>query len=111
MISSHQSTPIRRRFVRCVREPATKRSGRAAVSALYELNWDESGEYVKDPAKFRGFFAGDGNRTYIPNQFFDHVVPTESLAVVKVVGAVIRFSIAFSNKCQRPTDSISSCRQ
>jgi hypothetical protein len=62
------------------------------------LNWDESGEYVKNPTQFRGFFAGDGNRTYIPNQFFDDVIPREPLAVVKVVGSVIRFSIGFVNK-------------
>src|SRR5205814_2769980 len=64
----------------------------------YELSWDESNEYIKDPARFRGFFAGEGNRTYIPNQFFDHVVKKEPLGVVKVVGAVTRFSIGFSNK-------------
>src|SRR5205807_8221134 len=48
--------------------------------------------------RFDGFFAGEGNRTYIPNQFFDVLVPNESLAVLKVVGSVIRFSIGFQNK-------------
>src|SRR5205814_6392614 len=85
-------------FIRCVREPNSKTPGRASVSAQYELNWDASAEYVKDPARFRGFFAGDGNRTYIPNQFFDHVVKNEPLGVVKVVGAIARFSIGFSTK-------------
>ena len=42
----------------------------------------------KDPTKFRGFFAGEGNRTYIPNQFFDVVIPNETLAVTKVVGSI-----------------------
>src|SRR3954462_13748406 len=58
----------------------------------------ECGEYVKAPKQFRGFFAGEGNRTYIPNQFFDVLVPRESLALLKVVGSVIRFSIGFQNK-------------
>ena len=53
---------------------------------------------MKDPRQFRGFFAGEGNRTYIPNQFFDVVLPVESLAVLKVVGSIIRFSIGFQNK-------------
>jgi hypothetical protein len=54
--------------------------------------------YVKNPKEFRGFFAGEGNRTYIPNQYFDELLPREPLAVVKVVGSVIRFSIGFQNK-------------
>ena len=65
---------------------------------MYELNWDDRGEYIRDPTRFEGFFAGEGNRTYIPNQFFDHVVRSETLAVIKVVGSVIRFSIGFQNK-------------
>jgi hypothetical protein len=85
-------------FIKCVRNPKSKSAGKTAVSGLYELQWDERGEYVKDPKRFRGFFAGEGNRTYIPNQFFDVLVPTEPLAVIKVVGSVIRFSIGFQNK-------------
>ncbi len=85
-------------FVRCVREPHQRRRGQEAVSGVYELNWDERPGYVKDPRQFRGFFAGEGNRTYIPNQFFDIVIRKETLAVVKVVGSVIRFSIVFQNK-------------
>ena len=65
---------------------------------VYELKWDERAEYIKDPKQFRGFFAGEGNRTYIPNQFFDVVMPSEALAVVKVVGSVIRFSIGFQTR-------------
>jgi hypothetical protein len=98
MIKPAVAEAIKRRFIRCVRQPSTKAAGHASVTALYELNWDESGAYVKDPARFGGFFAGDGNRTYIPNQFFDHVVVFEPLSVVKVVGAVVRSSIGFVTK-------------
>jgi hypothetical protein len=98
MIKAAAAEAIKGRFIKCVREGSPKTTGQPAVSALYELNWDESGEHIKDPARFRGFFAGDGNRTYIPNQFFDHLIPREPLAVVKVVGSVIRFSIGFVNK-------------
>lgn len=59
------------------------------MSGLYELKWDEAPEYIKDSKAFRGFFAGEGHRTYIPNQFFDVVVPTRSLAVLKVVGSAL----------------------
>jgi hypothetical protein len=85
-------------FIRCTRQPKSKKAGVASVSGQYELRWDEKPAYVKNPTLFRGFFAGEGNRTYIPNQFFDLLVPRESLAVSKVVGSVIRFSIGFQNK-------------
>jgi hypothetical protein len=85
-------------FIRCIRQPKTQKAGQPSVSGLYELQWDERLEYVKDPKQFRGFFAGEGNRTYIPNQFFDQVIPHETLALVKVVGSVIRFSIGYQNK-------------
>jgi hypothetical protein len=85
-------------FIRCVRKGTASSREESGQSAAYELAWDESGEYVKDPTKFKGFFAGDGNRTYIPNQYFDHVVRHESLAIIQTVGAIIRFSIGFVNK-------------
>jgi hypothetical protein len=98
MIRAAVKEAIEGHFIRCLRSPKGKASGQGAESGLYELNWDERPEYIKGPDEFRGFFAGEGNRTYIPNQFFDHVVIHESLAVTKVVGSVIRFSIGYQNK-------------
>lgn len=86
---------IRANFIRCVRKPRSKSPGLSAVTGLYELRWHDSGSYIKDPAHFRGFYEGDGNRTDIPNEFFDVCVKHESLAVIKVVGSIIRFSIGF----------------
>ena len=98
MIRSAIDDAIGGHFVVQVQLGRPNSAGIAVVSALYELQWDEGAEYVKDPKRFRGFFAGEGNRTYIPNQFFDRVVRHETLAVVKVVGSVIRFSIGFQTK-------------
>jgi hypothetical protein len=98
MIREAIEEAIHGNFIRCVRQPQAKKSGQSAVSGLYELKWDERPQYVKDPDEFRGFFAGEGNRTYIPNQFFDEVIPQEALAVLKVVGSIIRFSVGFQNK-------------
>ena len=89
---------IAAKFIRCVDQPRRKTRGSKHHTGRYLLNWDESDEYIKDPERFSGFFAGDGNRTYIPNSFFDYVVPSETLAVIKVVGSVIRFSIGFQTK-------------
>jgi len=85
-------------FIRCVRKGVASSRSQSGSSAAYELMWDERDRYIKGPADFRGFFAGEGNRTYIPNQFFDVLVPNESLAMIQVVGAIIRFSIGFQNK-------------
>jgi hypothetical protein len=98
MIRSAVDEAVQAHFIRCVRSPQAKGAGRPAVTGLYELQWDERGEYQKDPRLFRGFFAGEGHRTYVPNAFFDELLPNESLAVLKVVGSVTRFSIGFQTK-------------
>ncbi len=85
-------------FIRCIREGRASGHRQAAVSALYELCWDDRDEYIKDLSVFGGFYAGNGNLTYIPNAFFDFTVPHESLAVIKVVGAIIRHTIGFQTK-------------
>jgi hypothetical protein len=83
-------------FLECVREGRPNRAHEAGQSALYRLCWHDSAGYQKDPAAFRGFFEREGNRTDIPNQFFDHIVPNEPLSVIKVVGSIIRSSIGFA---------------
>lgn len=98
MIKAALTQAIEGCFIRCLQRPRANARGQAATSGLYELRWDESGAYVKDPRQFHGFFAGEGNRTYIPNQFFDVVIRGESLALIKVVGSIIRFSIGFQTK-------------
>lgn len=85
-------------FIRCLRKPSPHRAGKPAVSGEYELRWDEGREYIKNPGIFSGFFAGEGNRTYVPNQYFDVVVRHEPLVVAKVVGSIARLSIGFVNK-------------
>ena len=85
-------------FLLCVRQGQPKSAGQPALSAHYELRWDESNEYTTTPKRFSGFFAGQGNLTYIPNAFLDYTVRTEPLAVVKVVGAIIRHTIGWQTK-------------
>jgi hypothetical protein len=85
------------KLVRVVRRGQAGRVGAAGEAHVLELNW-YAGEYTRDPTAFRGFFEGAGHRTYIPNQFFTDLLPNEPLSVLKVVGAVIRFSIGFEVK-------------
>ncbi len=88
------------RFIICSREGRKDTKGVTGNAALYELNWDEiTAHYEKDPFKFNGFYAHGqgGNRTDIPNQYFDILLPQEPLAVTKLVGVIMRFSIGFQN--------------
>ncbi len=86
------------RYIVCIENGKRNSSGAVGKSATYELRWDDSEQYKTDPGTFQGFFAGNGNRTYIPNAFFDHTIRNESLAVARVVGAVIRHTIAFQDR-------------
>lgn len=97
MIRAAIDEAMKANLIRCVRQGNPNAAGRPAISALYELRWVRGNEYVKDPSRFQGFFEGEGNRTDIPNQFFDRLVPAEPLSVVKVVGSIIRFSIGFAD--------------
>jgi len=86
---------IEKRFIRCIAEGHANTKGVAARSARYELSWDRRNHYTREPGEFAGFFAGDGHRSPIPNGFFDVVIPSEPLAVVQVVGAVLRHTVGY----------------
>jgi hypothetical protein len=83
------------KLIECVREGRPKLAHDPGQSALYQLHWDGSPAYKVRPAEFQGFFEGEGNRTDIPNEFFDVVIRQEPLSVIKVVGSIIRHSIGF----------------
>ncbi len=87
-----------KRFVQCLRFGQPHRPNEEGFSALYSLKWDETEKYVTNPDEFNGFFAGNGNLTHIPNQFFDYTIPREPLAVVQVIGVIIRTSIGWQSK-------------
>ena len=99
-LSAAISEATKARFIRCIRKGAAKSPGNAGMSALYELNWDESEdpEYIIDPKLFRGFFSGNGNCTYIPNVFFDYTIRHTSLSVIKVVASIIRHTIGYQTR-------------
>ncbi len=84
-------------LIECIREGRPKLAHDAGQSACYALKWSSTA-YTTRPVEFRGFCEGDGNRTDIPNEFFDVVIPNEPLSVIKVVGSVIRHSIGFQTK-------------
>lgn len=86
---------IQNRFIECLHTGTPNTPGQSGSTSLYRLRWDPSDEYVTDPERFDGFFEGNGNFTYIPNAFFDVVVPNEKLSVVRVVGAIIRNTICW----------------
>ena len=85
-------------FISCIEPGRANSSGNAAQTARYVLRWDAGNQYVKAPDDFSGFFTGEGHRTPIPNSFFDVLVPRETLAVVKVVGTVLRHTVGYENQ-------------
>ena len=97
MIRSALDDALTGQVIECIREGRPKLAHDAGQSALYALNWSGAA-YTTRPTEFRGFFEGDGNRTDIPNEFFDVVIPNEPLSVIKVVGSIIRHSIGFQTK-------------
>jgi hypothetical protein len=112
MIRETIDEAIAGKFIRCIREGQPKSAGKSAVTALYQLRWDGGAEYLKKPKDFKGFFEGEGNRTDIPNQFFDDLIPNETLSVIKVVGSIIRFSIGFqARRGRRRQTAILSLRE
>lgn len=89
---------LRMRFIQCLRFGQPHRPNEEGFSALYSLKWDEREVYIADPEEFDGFFAGNGNLTHIPNDFFDYTIPNEPLAVIQVIGVIIRNTIGWQSK-------------
>ena len=89
---------LAKRYIDCLRFGQPHRAGEEGFSALYSLRWDMGDEYITSPEEFNGFYAGNGNLTHIPNDFFDYAVPNEALAVVRVVGVIIRHTIGFQTR-------------
>ncbi len=89
---------VESRYINCLRFGQPHKAGEEGFSALYSLRWDEREDYITDSEDFDGFFAGNGNLTHIPNDFFDFTIPNEPLALVKVVGVIIRHTIGFQTK-------------
>jgi hypothetical protein len=101
---------VEHHFLRCVQAPQSDRNGQAAQSGIYELCWDQDGRYTDSPSEFRGFYypeaamleVPDGLRTAprpkaarknIPNAFFEFLLPREPLSVIRVVSALLFYSI------------------
>ena len=98
MIRTALDEAVTRHFIECVKAGRARSSGDSGETAVYALKWDATPRYARTLEEFRGFYEGEGHRTDIPNQFFDLLIPQETIAVVKVVGAVIRYSIGFVAK-------------
>ncbi len=89
---------LEKKFIKCLKPGRAHSQGQEGCSALYSLQWDDRDLYLTKLEEFEGFFSGNGNLTHIPNQFFDYTIPTETAAVVKVVGIIIRSTIGFQTR-------------
>lgn len=85
-------------FISCLQPGRANGHNQTAETAQYRIRWSTDSHYEKIPETFTGFFAGEGYRTPIPNSFFDLIVRQETLAVVKVVGTVLRHTVGYQNQ-------------
>lgn len=97
-IASALAEAVECNFLKCEQQGLKKARNQTGNTAVYSMRWDSDGNYTKHANDFVGFYAGEGNRTPVPNQFFDHVVSGESLTVIKVVGTVLRQTIGYQNQ-------------
>jgi hypothetical protein len=110
LIEQALAEAIKRHFICCLKAPQADRPGQPAISGTYELCWDKEGSYTDSPVEFRGFYYREAAvvpvrqagrvqalpkaaRKNIPNAFFDFLLPRERLAVIRVVGALLFYSI------------------
>lgn len=101
---------VSRSFLECVEPPHPDRPGEPARSGVYRIRWDAQGAYTDRPEEFRGFYYPEAAvmtvheagtvvrrpkaaRKNIPNAFFDRLLPRERLSVVRLVGALLFYSI------------------
>ena len=84
-------------FVVCEQPPRQQSKGVPARSGVYALRWDESGQLTRSLEAFVGFKFGGDCRTPIPNQFFDRVLTREKHSVTRVVSAVLRHTVGYTN--------------
>ena len=104
--------------LRRVESPRRARKGRSPRSGAYELCWDEEGPYTDSPKEFRGFYYPEAvllpetepgqpirrpkaARKNIPNAFFDHLLPRERLSIIRVVAALLFYSIEWGKGGER----------
>lgn len=85
-------------FIECKQSASKKTAAGAGQSGSYSLRWNTNGPYTKSMNEFTGFYTGEGNRTSVPNQFFDAIVCNEPLSLIKVVGTIIRQTIGYRNQ-------------
>ncbi len=90
---------VRLGFFAHVSEPVPNSNTGKGKARTFRLAWDlPAASYTKNLDYFHGFFAGEGNRTAIPKDFFTKVVPFENHACNKIVGAVLRHTVGFQNQ-------------
>lgn len=88
-------------FIECIVPARRKSKGQSAQTAQYKLRWSRGTTYQTDPKLFDGLYSGDGHCSPVPLAFFTLVVPSEPLADIRFVGAVLRHTVGFENKYGR----------
>ena len=92
-ISKVKQEAIAGNFLEVVQKGIAKGRGTSGTVEIVRLHWCDG-----DSDSFAGFYSGRGRRTLTPHAFFTHVIPHESLSVIRVVATVIRQTIGYENQ-------------
>ncbi len=101
---------VDKKYLRCVQTPRPDLPGQASRHGTYVIAWNTDAPYTDRPTEFSGFYYPEAAvvteqhpdgvrhrpkaaRKNIPNAFFDVLIPQERLSVIRVVGALLFYSI------------------
>lgn len=92
-LSLARDEAVNANFVHCNTKPTAKLKGTPSRIGEYVLA--RSDQFTNELESFTGFYSGKGQFTATPIQFFTEILPHETLAVIRVIAAIIRFTIGF----------------
>lgn len=85
-------------IVECIDPGQAAAKGHSPRPAAYRLKWDHQQRYARNIDDFSGFNPFKGQRTWLPNDFFELVVPQEPLSCILVVAAILRQTVGWEDE-------------
>ncbi|MBX7257343.1 MAG: hypothetical protein K1Y02_13350 [Candidatus Hydrogenedentes bacterium] len=91
-------TALSLNLIECIDPGQAAAKGLSPRAAAYRLQWDHQQRYARNIDDFSGFNPFKGQRTWLPNDFFELVVPQEPLSCILVVAAILRQTVGWEDE-------------